>query len=232
MLLVGILTLLLGAGLLGTLAWLAATLARRARLPRALLLVGIITATGARIVQIALIQGAAGPLLTILPIRALALGLSAGVIQEVARALGYGFLARGAVTKPQAALIGLGHGLVEPAYAGLLLLALGLSLVGGGAEQPDDPAGLLSGALADALASLLPIVMHMALSWVVLQVFLRGEIGWLFAAIFAHSLVELGAASLAGAGTSWPLVAWRAVVALASVVMLARLRAPGATSDA
>ncbi len=229
---VGILTLLLGASLLCALAWLAATLARRARLPRALLLVGILTATGAQIVQIVLLRGAEGPLLTILPIRALALGLGAGVVQETARALGYGFLARGAVTKPQATLIGLGHGLVEPAYTGLLVLALGLSLVGAGADRPDDPAGLLSGALADVLASLLPIVMHMALSWVVLQVFLRGEIGWLFAAIFAHSLVELGAASLAGPGAAWPLVAWRAVVALASAVVLARLRGPGAAPDA
>ncbi|HEX3050027.1 MAG TPA: hypothetical protein VHP83_05175, partial [Aggregatilineaceae bacterium] len=70
---------------------------------------------------------------------------------------------------------------------------------------------------------LLPIAMHMALSWLVLQVFLRGQIYWLFLAIFFHSLVEITAVLL-GPNDTWQVVIWRALVALISLLILAWVR--------
>ncbi len=227
MLAYGIITLLVGAALLGGVFALARRLHRRYALPYALLTVGIITGTGALVAQTVLIRGLDRGLLGVLSIGALALGLSEGFVHEIARLLGYQFLARGAVTKPQAMMIGLGHGLVQPLYTGMLAIGLGLSLLGYGTERPDDPAALLSGAGADALNSFLPIFVHMALSWLVLQVFLRGEIGWLFAAIFLHSVVALMAA-LIGPDAGWLLAAWWALAALTSTIILARLHPPAA----
>ncbi|HML21304.1 MAG TPA: hypothetical protein PKD09_06640 [Aggregatilinea sp.] len=221
----GVIALLVGAALLTGVFGLAVRLHRRHALPYALLSVGILTGMGALIVQTVLIRGLDRGLMGVLSIGALAIGLSVGVTHEIARLFGYQYLARSTVTKPQAMMIGLGHGLVQPVYNGLVAIGMGLSMIGGGGDRPDDPASLLSGAGADALNSFLPIFMHMALGWIVLQVFLRGEIGWLFAAIFLHSVVEMMAA-LIGTDASWLLAAWWLLVALTSAIILARLRPP------
>ncbi|WP_119065352.1 hypothetical protein [Aggregatilinea lenta] len=225
MLVYGIITLLVGAALIGGVTALSVRLHRRYGLPYALLTVGIITGIGALIVQSILIRSLDQGLFGVLAINALALGLSAGIVHEVARLLGYQYLARGAVTRPQAMMIGLGHGLVQPVYTGMLALGLGLSMLGAGSSRPDDPAALLSGAGADALNSFLPVFLHMAMSWVVLQVFLRGEIGWLFAAVFLHSVTAM-MATLIGPDAGWALAAWWALAALTSTIILARLHPP------
>ncbi|HEX3052492.1 MAG TPA: YhfC family glutamic-type intramembrane protease, partial [Aggregatilineaceae bacterium] len=175
---------------------LAIRLHRHNALPYALLTVGIITYIVALLVQVLLLRALRSPLLAILPVGALTVGLLAGFTEELARFFGYQYLARSAETKPQALMIGLGHGFSETIYTGLLALGLGISLLGYGAERPDDLGALLSGAVAEAAHGLLPIAMHMALSWLVLQVFLRGQIYWLFLAIFFHSLVEITAVLL------------------------------------
>lgn len=225
MLFYGILVLAVGVGLLATTAALARALHRRHGTPYALLTVGVITYTGALAVQYVVLSTFGGPLLDLLAVRAVVFGLLAGFSEETARLLGYQYLARGAVTRPQALMIGLGHGAVETIYTGLLAAGLGLSLLGYGAGRPGDPGALVSGALAEALAGVLPLAFHAALSWLVLQVFLRGESGWLFGAIFLHAASEIMVVLL-GPDAGWALTAWRALVALIGLLIVVRLQPP------
>lgn len=207
---------------------LAAGLHRRFHVPYALLTVGAITYILSLLAQALVLQLVDRALLGILPIGALALGVAAGFTEETGRLLGYQFLAPGAVTRPQALMIGAGHGAIEALYTALVSVGIGGSLIGSGAERPDDLAALLGGGLAEALNGLLPLIMHLALSWIVLQVFLRGQLYWLFLAIFCHVVIEIMAALL-GPGDAWAVVGWRALVALFSLAVIARLRPPNPT---
>jgi uncharacterized membrane protein YhfC len=229
MLVYGMLVLLVGLALISGAAAVPIGLHRRYHLPYALLSVGLITFTGALIVQFITLRLLGGALLGILPLGALSIGLAAGFTEETARLFGYQYLARSAVTRPQALMIGAGHGFAVTLYTGLLALGLGISLLGYGTQRPDDLAALLSGAVAEALNGWLPILMHMALSWLVLQVFLRGEIGWLFVAIFIHAVVEM-TAGLLGPNDAWAVVVWRLLVALLSLALIRQVRPPQADS--
>lgn len=225
----GVIILLVGLSLLTGAIALAMGLHRRYGLPYALLTVGILTYTGALAAQFALLQLVDRALLGVLPIGALAIGLTAGFAAEIARFLGFQFLARGVVTRPQAMMVGLGHALSEIVYPGVLALGMGYQMLGGGAGDAGDLGAQLSGALAEALNGLLPILMHMALSWLVLQAFLRGELYWLFVAIFAHAVIEMMAVML-GPSDAWGLVIWQAGVALLSVGVLRRVQPPESTT--
>lgn len=225
MLFYALLMLLVGLILWLSMAGLAVRFHRRWGLPYALLTVGIITYIGALLVQVLLLRVIDPALMGILPLRALALGLLAGFVEETARLLGYQYLARTSATRPQALMIGLGHGFSEPIYTGLLAAGLGLSLLGYGGDKPDDTLGAVSSALAETLNGALPVIMHLALSWMVLQVFLRGELYWLFVAIFIHASSEM-MAILLGPNDQWGAVIWRVIVALVSLLILVRLRAP------
>lgn len=223
MILYGIVILGIGLGtLIGVIAT-ATGLHRRFGLPYALLTVGMITFIGAWLAQVIIVQVLDHTLFAVLP--ALFVGLIAGFTQEIARLLGFQYLARSTVTRPQALLIGIGHGAPWAAYTALLIAGVGLSLVGQTGDPPDDLGAVLRDACAGALTGLLPLVMHMALSWVVLQVFLRGEIYWLFVAFFAHAVVEI-MARLLGGGEDWSVVAWRALVAVISAAVIIRVHPP------
>lgn len=221
----GILVLLVGISLIMGVAALCTGLHRRTGAAYALLTVGILTAIPALLIQVILLWALPDDLLGILVIKALVLGLLAGFIQEPARLVGYQVLAPGAVTRSHALMIGLGFGLPVTGYTALIAFGLGWALLGYGTEQPDSPAALASGAAAEACNGLLPLVMHMALSWLVLNVFLRGQVHWLFLAILAHSIVVM-MATLLGPGDAWAVVVWRGLVALVSVAVIVRLRAP------
>lgn len=200
-------------------------LARRFRLPYALLTVGVITYSAALLAQVLLLRLVGSALLGILPIGALAIGLAAGFCEETARAVGFQVLARSTVTRPQALLIGAGHGLTETLYTGLTAIGIGLSLLAQSSDPADDLGAVLRGAAAESLNSLLPVLMHMALSWIVLQVFLRGELRWLFGAIFLHAVAEMTAA-LIGPVDAWSVVAWRALIAAISLALLLWIAPP------
>jgi uncharacterized membrane protein YhfC len=221
----GILTLLVGIGLLISAAGMVVTLRRRLDAPYALLTVGIITYLTALLVQALMLRLLDRALLGILPLGALAVGLVAGFTEEIARFLGYQVLAPGATTRAQAVMIGAGHGLAKPVYTGLVAISLGLSALGNDAARPDHLARALGGTLAEALNSLLPALASMALSWIVLRVFLRGEWFWLFVAIFCHAVIEI-MATLLGPDSSWLVAGWRGLVALVSVAAIVRLRPP------
>jgi uncharacterized membrane protein YhfC len=229
MFLYGIIALLAGIGLFAGAAAIPAWLHRRYRLPYTLLSVGVITYFVSLVVQAGLLQIIDRALLGILPIRALALGLAAGFSEEILRLMGFVYLARSTVTRPQALMVGAGHGLVETVYTGLIAVGLGLSLIVTGKDRADDLPAILSGALAESLNGILPVIMHMALSWIVLQVLLRGEWYWLFLAIFGHAVVEIMAALL-GPNEAWPVAAWRALVAVMSAGVIVRVRAPHAST--
>jgi len=226
----GLVTLLVGAGLLIAALALVSGLHRHARVPYALLTVGMITCLGALLTQLLAVRLLDRALLGILPVGAVVLGIVAGFSEETARALGYQWLARNAVSRAQALMIGVGHGLVPVLYTALIALNVGLSALA--EAEPGQALALtdVSRTLAEALNSLLPLAMHMALSWLVLQAFLRGEIGWIFVAIFIHATIEIGA-NLFGPPHSWAVVGWRALVALGSLALIRHLAAPQATAQ-
>ncbi|NLX10855.1 MAG: YhfC family intramembrane metalloprotease [Chloroflexi bacterium] len=221
----GIVALVAGLSLLAGAWGLVVLLHRRTGAPYALLTVGILTYIAALLVQVVVLSAMDRALLGILSIGALAVGLVAGFSEEIARFLGFQYLARGADTRAHALMIGAGHGLTEALYTGLLAVGLGLSLLGYRGERPDDPGGVISSGAAEALNGVLPLIMHMALSWIVLQVFLRGAIGWLFLAVFGHAVAEILAALLGTSG-DWPVVIWRVIVALIGLAILKWLRPP------
>lgn len=226
----GLIAVLAGGGLLAWAATLTAWLHRRYAVPCALLTVGIITYIVALGVQVLLLRGVDRALLGILPVGALMMGVLAGFSEETLRALGYQVLAPGAVTRPQALMIGAGHGLTGTIYSALIAISVGLSALSGDAAAEIAPLGLASRTLAEALNGALPVLMHMALSWLVLQAFLRGQLAWLFVAIFLHAVVEI-MATLLGPNDAWIVVAWRALVALSSVAVIVRVRGPGVTAE-
>ncbi|GAB4431384.1 MAG: hypothetical protein Kow00106_25590 [Anaerolineae bacterium] len=230
MALYGLATLLVGAGLLIAALVLVSGLHRHVRVPYALLTVGMITYLGALLIQLLAVRLLNRALLGVLPVGAVVLGIVAGFSEETARALGYQWLARSAVSRAQALMIGAGHGLVPMLYTALIALNVGLSALA--EAEPGQALALtdMSRTLAEALNSLLPLAMHMALSWLVLQAFLRGEIGWIFAAIFIHSTVEIGA-NLFGPPHSWAVAGWRALVALGSLALIRHLAAPQVTAQ-
>ena len=223
MLLYGLILIAVGLIVGGVAARLAIWLHRRWGLPYALLTVGMITYLVALFVQVTVLQMLGGSLLDVLEIRALTAGLLAAFTEEIARLFGFSVLARAVETRPQAMMVGLGHGLVHALYMALLAIGLGISLLGYGTERPDDLVALLAGAVAESLNGLLPLALHMTLSWMVLQVFLREAWGWLFLAIFLHAVSAI-TAGLLGPSDAWAVVGWWAIVALASVVLLIRLQ--------
>jgi uncharacterized membrane protein YhfC len=141
------------------------------------------------------------------------LAVSAGLFEEIGRYVGYRWLMRHEEkTWRKAVMYGLGHGGLESMLlvAGLLLLSLINLLVLPSAigTLPPEQRTLAERQLA-ALAALpdwapllsvwerlwgLPV--HVALSVMVLQVFRRGSVVWLWLAVVAHTLVNLVAIGL------------------------------------
>lgn len=141
---------------------------------------------------------------------------TAGLFEEVGRYVGYRWLMRREEkTWPKAVMYGLGHGGIESMLliAGLTavtliqLLALSrtdLSTLPISAEQRAEIAQQLAAISAQpAWLGLLgawerawSIALHVALSVVVLQVFRRGDLRWLWLAIGLHALVDWLAAGL------------------------------------
>lgn len=163
---------------------------------------------------------------------ALILGLSAGVFEEVGRYLAYRYWATGARSWAEGLMMGAGHGGIEALLLGLLALVNTLFLfafqadrllaVVPAAQQPLLEAQLslvFSAAWYDALLGALERVLamtaHLALSVMVLQVFVRRRIRWLWLAIGWHALLDAAAV--------YALVTWNAYVAELLVGVMALL---------
>jgi hypothetical protein len=222
-----ILRFLVGLLLVSIPAWVAWRIHYFYRIPYALLLVGIMTFTGAFITQQGFLWLIDGPLLVSPLIAALLTGLAIGLTDTLARFLGFQYLARSSVYRPQAAMIGLGHALLPMLYTGLWAIWLFLGL----AKQPLTPIELErvgADAIAEFAITLAPLAMHMALSWMVLQTFLRNEIKWLLVALVFQSTM-IGTAEFIARASTEPLVVsgiWWVVAASLSIVLFRRIDPP------
>jgi uncharacterized membrane protein YhfC len=140
-----------------------------------------------------------------------ALALSAGLVEEIGRYVGYRWLMkREEKTWRKAIMYGIGHGGLESMLlvGGQLLLTL-INVIMITSLLSTNPKALPTGQLAvikqqfaaiNALPAWTPLLaawerlwtvpIHIALSVVVLQVFRRGNIAWLWLAILAHAVVD------------------------------------------
>ncbi len=172
---------------------------------------------------------------------AVVLGLSAGIWEESTRYATYRLWAKDARTWNKALMLGAGHGGIEAILLGALVLLTYFQMV---ALQDVD---LVSVVPANRLAILqarvdyywsLPwtlsllgslergftIMTHLALSVIVLQVFTRNHIHWLWIAIGWHALTNATALITLGRWGPYAAEAALAVVALIDVVFIFRLR--------
>jgi uncharacterized membrane protein YhfC len=161
-------------------------------------------------------------------------GLSAGVFEEVARYLVFRYWATGARTWGKGLMIGAGHGGVEAILTGLLvaLNVYFLAAMQGGAfmdQIPTEQLPLVEAqieatfnlpwymALLGALERVFAICFHLSASLMVMQVFIRGQIRWLFAAIFWHALLD---ATAVFAVTTWGAVITEVLVGIMALLSL------------
>lgn len=182
-----------------------------------------------------------------------ALVLSAALFEEIGRYVGYRWLMRREEkTWGKAVLYGLGHGGIESiVLVGLGNLNLLVQLVAFSSVGLTNLPPAVRAQVAPQLAAIatqpgwLPLLggwerlwtipIHVALSVLVLQVFRRGRIGWLFLAILGHIVVDGVAVGLAqalpsGVGTSVLTEAVIGVLGLVAIWIIFALRDRPATA--
>ena len=172
--------------------------------------------------------------LTNLIILSLFLGLSAGVFEEGARYLTYRFWAKDARTWAKGMMLGAGHGGIESLLLGaiglinfVVLLALRqgywselippeqMDLV---QAQIDSMFGLpLYMGLLGAVERVFALTLHLALSLLVMQVFVRGRLRWLVAAVLWHALAD---ATAVFAVTTWGALTTEGLVGIMALISL------------
>lgn len=173
-----------------------------------------------------------------LPFNAVLLGLTAGLCEELARYLVLRFWLQEARSWPHAIVFGAGHGGLESLLTGLLVIvtiasmavmrnrdlaAMGLppETVELAARQVTEfwalPAFMPLLAAAERLMS---IIMHLSLSALVMQTFLRNRLWPLFAAIGWHSLVNAIVVFVLG---TWGMIAVEGVMVLLALISAAIL---------
>lgn len=170
---------------------LGAWLARRYRLPWSLFGWGAVAFIGAQVVHLPLLQIltmalhgiARGPFLLehALLINAVILGLAAGLCEESARWVAYRWLVPRARSWPEGLMLGAGHGGAEAIMLGGLA---GLAVF----HPSPEGQGLMP--LLGTVERIFALADHLALSVLVLQVFVRGQWRWLVIAIGWHALLD------------------------------------------
>ena len=148
---------------------------------------------------------------------ALVLGLSAGVWEESFRYFAYRWPAKDARSYDKALMMGAGHGGIEAILLGMYVLYFFLQMAAlrnmnlaqsFSAEQAATLQHQLQvywsvpwyTTLAGALERFLALIFHMTASVLVLQVFLRKQMRWLWLAIFWHAALDALAVGLAAKG--------------------------------
>jgi uncharacterized membrane protein YhfC len=173
----------------------------------------------------------------------LILGLSAGLWEEGARYASYRWWAKDARSWGKALVFGAGHGGIEAILLGILVLLTYVQLISIrdvdlSTLVPADQLALAQAqvdaywsapwylTLLGALERASSLPFHLSASVLVLQVFTRGQIRWLFFAIAWHTLLD--AVAVYSAGTWGPYVAEAliAVFALFSIAIIFLLRQP------
>jgi len=179
-----------------------------------------------------------------LVITAVFLGLSAGIFEEGARYFTYRFWAKEARVWKKGLMLGAGHGGIEAILVGLLgLVNFGVLLaIRNGAMLDVIPAEQLPLVeqqieamfglpwyltLLGAVERVFAICFHLSASLLVMQVFVRGQIRWLWAAIGWHTLINALAVITV---TRWGAVAAEVstgLIAIFSIFIILRLRGKG-----
>ncbi len=178
---------------------------------------------------------------------ALVLGLSAGVWEEGFRYLVLRWWARDARSFDRALMLGAGHGGIEAIVLGVYVLYVffqmaALRNMNLAQVFPPEQAAALQGQLqvywstsayinlVGALERFMALIFHLTASVLVLQVFLRRQMRWLWLAIFWHAALDGLAVWLAPRGI---LVAEGALAAmtLVNLVVLYLLRHSGMQED-
>ena len=174
---------------------------------------------------------------------ALFAGLSAGVFEEGARYLAYRYWAKEARSWGRGLMLGAGHGGIEAILLGLLgavnVGALALMQQGMFVDAvPPEQMPLLQEQITAVFSTPLPMILlgaaerlfalcaHLAMSLLVMQVFVRGQARWLWLAIIWHMLLD---ATAVFAITTWNATVTEALIgvfALLSVGIIFWLRTP------
>lgn len=171
------------------------------------------------------------------------LGLSAGLWEETARYAAYRWWARDARSWKKGLLLGAGHGGIEAIILGVLVLVNFIVIA---SFRSSDMSGLvppdqmelaaqqmqaywtapLPMILLGALERVFAIILHLTLSLLVLQVFVRKQIIWLAAAIAWHSLANAAAVYIMVSYGALPAEGFLAANALLCLVVIAALHRP------
>ena len=174
---------------------------------------------------------------------AIILGLSAGIWEEGANYLTYRWWAKDARTWGKGLLLGSGHGGVEAVILGALVLFAFIQMI---AIRDVDLSSLVPveqldlaqqqveaywsapwyATLLGAVERAFSLCFHLSASVLILQVFIRRQIRWLFIAIGWHALVDSLAVYAVGTWGPYITEALIGVVAIISIVIIFALRTP------
>lgn len=211
--------------------------------------VGVLTFIGSQILHIPLVSYVLNPWLGSLQpqlpmglwavIVAVVLGLAAGLFEETARWVGYRLLKARAKTFGSALTLGAGHGGIESILIGIIILVYYVQILiftNGWGQQLGIPDSTLTGwapqvysmlnapwyaALIGAAERVFAIALHLSLSVMVWQAFVKRSWGWFAAAILWHAFVDAAAVLMSILGFSVLLVEGAvALTAIANVVFL------------
>jgi uncharacterized membrane protein YhfC len=179
---------------------------------------------------------------------AVVLGLSAGLFEEFARFATYRWWAKDARSWRQGLLLGAGHGGIEALLVGLLvfvnfIVMFALRDANLAVQVPADQLPLAQeqveaywsatwyDSLLGAVERSFALPAHLALSILVLQVFVRRQFRWLWFAIGWHALLNAVALYVAGTWNIYLAELALGIIALISVWIILRLRQPEAPGN-
>ena len=174
---------------------------------------------------------------------AVVLGLSAGLWEELTRYAVYRWWAKDARSWRKGLMMGAGHGGIEAAIIGGLVLMTFINML---AARSMDLSSVYTGEqltlaqtevtkywnlawyepLAGALERAFTIPAHIAFSILVLQVFTRKQTRWLWAAVGWHALIDAGGVYLNSIYGVWVTEAALGGIALFNLWLIWRLRQP------
>lgn len=178
-----------------------------------------------------------------LVVSALILGLSAGFFEEYARYLMYRWWVKDARSWGKALLLGAGHGGIEAMILGILMLGsyIYLAVINKTTLTVMLPADQLDLALAQYTAywsaswldsllgtveRLFALCVHVSLSVLVLQAFIKKRLFWLFVSIGWHAFVDAAAVYASRLWGAYATEAILGVYALASLIIIFSFRKP------
>ena len=179
---------------------------------------------------------------------ALILGLSSGFWEEMVRYASYRWWIKKARTWAKGLVFGAGWGGMESILVGgFMLVTMAVMIVLGSGfftdRMPQQEQEALSRTLETywstpwyenflgALERSLTMIIQIALSILVLQVFFRKKLRWLFVAVAWHALVNAGAVLLLGKFSALYAETWIGICALVSLGIIYYFRDPEPVSE-